>query len=296
MRKLLVVLLLTAGFVSPVHANTPPTIALIDSGVNTKLYPNNIAYEVCVIENTVCPNGKSFMEGEGSANLTRFNNSAINHGNQMLSVMVKVNPNVRVIPIRIVGQTDAGNPYIYSLAGVKSALDWVVANRAKFNISVVSIATGKIFAGCAVPAGLAESVATLKANNVQIVAATGNDRNRTSVHSPACLSDVISVGATDNPHNKSGVAWDSNAKPTIALYSNGNAQTTLYANARWFVTNLDGTTKFTVGTSNATASIASWLILNKKETWDSTYQNLIVSSSGTASNQWLTGRYLLINS
>ena len=297
MRKLLLVLLLITGFISPAHAVSDPTAVLIDSGVNTALYPDNIAYEVCIIENTTCANGKNFMEGKGASQQVSSKNMEINHGEQMLSIMVKVNPSIKVIPIKIVGLTSLGNPILYTLASVKSALDWTVANRVKFNISVVNISQGAIFAGCRVPAGLAEDITALKANNVQVIVATGNDSNRTTMMSPACVPDAISVGATDNPWGGSKpFAWDSKAKPYIARYSNGNTQTTLYANARWFVTNLDGTTKFMVGTSNATASVTSWVLLHKGVDYASTYQNLIASASGTASNEWLSGRYLFINS
>ena len=299
MRKLilgLTVTLLTVGLVSPAHA-VEPTAVLIDSGVNTALFPNNIVYEACFIENTTCPNGKNSMEGAGASQQVNSKNKEVNHGEQMLSIMVTVNPNIKVIPIKIMGVTSLGNPILYTLASVKSALDWTVANRERFNISVVNISQGAIFAGCRVPAGLAEDITSLKANNVQVVVATGNDSNRTTMMSPACLPDAISVGATDNAWSGSQpISWDSNAKPYIARYSNGNTQTTLYANARWFVTNLDGTTKFMVGTSNASASVASWVMLHKGVDYASTYQNLIVGASGTANNEWLSGRYLLINS
>ena len=299
MRKLilgLTVTLLTVGLVSPAHA-VEPTAVLIDSGVNTALFPNNIVYEACFIENTTCPNGKNSMEGVGASQQVPSKNMEVNHGEQMLSIMVAVNPSIKVIPIKIMGVTSLGNPMLYTLASVKSALDWTVANREKFNISVVNISQGAIFAGCRVPAGLAEDIISLKANNVQVIVATGNDSNRTTMMSPACVPDAISVGATDNPWGGSKpISWDSNAKPYIARYSNGNTQTTLYANARWFVTNLDGTTKFMVGTSNASASVASWVMLHKGVDYASTYQNLIVGASGTANNEWLSGRYLLINS
>jgi hypothetical protein len=295
MKRVLILALVLTG-VMPAHAEPTQTIALIDSAVNASLFPNNVVTEVCAIEYTICPNGTHFQEGAGVASLVSTN-AELNHGNEMLSIMTKVNPNVKVIPIRIVGMTDKGNPYIYSLAGVKAALDWVVANRVKYNISVISLSQGKVFPNCGgMPAGMAEEIATLKANNVQLVAATGNDANRTAMFSPACLSDAISVGATDNPALKAGITWNPNATPTIATYSNGNAQTTLYSNARYLVTELNGTTKFMVGTSNSTAAVSAWITLHKGVDWADTYSILTKASTGTASNSQLTGRYLFINS
>ena len=101
--------------------------------------------------------------------------------------------------------------------------------------------------------------------------------------SPACLSNVVSVGATDNPDpGTTGKAWDPNAKPTIATYSNGNAQTTYYTNGRFYTLQPNGSRKFTVGTSNATAAISAWLLSHPNPT------------STVASNQWLTGKYVFI--
>ena len=272
-------------------ADQPQAIAVIDSGVPTALFPN-IIDEVCILEYSNCPNGKPLMDGPGAANIAPSTNTSLTHGTEMLSIISKVNPNAKLIPIRIIGVTAAGNPYIYSNNAVKSALDWVVANRVKYNITVVNISQGKIFAGCAVPAGTAQDIAILKSNNVAVIGAAGNDSNRTAMMSIACLPDVVSIGATDNPDpGSAGKPYDPNAKPYIARYSNGNAQTSFYLNARWFVLQPNGKTKFMVGTSNATAAMSGWWSLNRQATWQDTY-NFMVTSSKTASNEWLTGRFV----
>ena len=192
--------------------------------------------------------------------------------------------------------TTMGNPYIYSLDAVKQGLDWVIANRVKYNIAVVSISQGKVFDNCKVPAGMAAQVATLKAVQVPVISATGNNGNRSAIFSPACLPDVVSVGATDNPWGgMESYAWDPAATPYIARYSNGSPDTDFYANGRWFVTNVDGTTKFMVGTSNATASISGLWLVNRKPSFDATYAG-IAATSTVAKNEWLTGRYVFIYS
>ena len=118
------------------------------------------------------------------------------------------------------------------------------------------------------------------------------DGNRSAIDSIACLPDVISVGATDNPDKGTkGIAYDSKAKPYIARYSNGNAQTSFYLNARMYVLQTSGAQKFTVGTSNATASLAGLWTLNRKSSVADTKATLD-SLATTASNEWLTGKYL----
>lgn len=291
MKKVLLAIALLVGLATPVHADQPQSIAVIDSGVVTSQFPNIIT-EVCILEYSMCPNGKAQMEGVGAANIAPSTNTTLTHGTEMLSIISKVNPNAKLIPIRIVGVTPEGYPYLYSNDAVKLALDWVVANRAKYNITVVNVSQGRIFAGCQVPNGTAQDVATLKANNVAVIGATGNDSNRTAMHSIACLPDVVSVGATDNPDpGSSGKTYDPKAKPYIARYSNGNAQTSFYLNARWVVLQPNGLTKFMVGTSNATAAMSGWWSLNRKATWQDTY-NYMVSTSTPASNEWLTGKYV----
>lgn len=235
------------------------------------------------------------MEGEGAATLPLTKDKTFNHGTQMASVALAVNPTAKIIPIRIVGMLPTGSPTLYSLTDVQNALNWIVANRVKYNIAVVSLAQGAIFAGCKVPANMAASIATLKAANVPVVTAVGNDGNRTAVFSPACLTDTVAVGATDNPDpGVTGIAWDKKAVPYIARYSNGaQGQTDFFTNARWYATMLDGSTKFTVGTSNATAAMAGWWLLNRKATFDETF-NTIMATTTDIKNEFQNGKYVTI--
>lgn len=285
MKRVIVLLAVLFGFIAfPAQADTAPAIAVIDTGTNTALFQNNIVAEYCVVEFTTCPNGKPTMEGAGAANLPATTYTQFDHGTQLISIMLKVNPSAKIVPIRIVGMNKNGSPALYSNQSVKMALDWVVANADKYNIKVVNVAQGGIFTGCKVPAGTAENVSALKAKGISVIAATGNNSNRTAMNSIACLPEVISVGATDNPNpGIGGIAWDPTAKPYIARYSNGTPQTSYYTNGRWYVTNLNGTTKFMVGTSNATAAMSALWLTNPSPV-----------TTLTASNEWLTGKYVFI--
>jgi hypothetical protein len=185
--------------VVPVQAETPPAVVVIDTGTNTSLFKDSIAYEVCLVTSFRCPNGKMTMEGTGAANIPVTTNKALNHGTQMVSLVLRFNPTAKIIPIRIVGISPSGTPGFYTMDDVQNALNWVVANRVKHNIAVVNLAQGAVFTGCKVPAGMAANIATLKAANVPLITAVGNNSNRKDVFSPACLPDAVSVGATDNP-------------------------------------------------------------------------------------------------
>ena len=270
-----------------------PSVAIIDSGINTALF-TNITTEVCILEYSMCPNGKPQSEGPGAANTGITTNLTLTHGTEMASIINRVNPTIKIIPIRIIGITSNGNPFIYSNNAVKSALDWVVANRAKYNIVAVNVSQGKIFPNCGVPAGTQADVDALKAANVAVIAASGNDSNRTYMMSIACLPNVISIGATDNPDpGVSGKTYDPTAKPYIARYSNGNSLTSFYLNARWNTLQPNGGIKFRVGTSTATAAFTGWWTINYKGSYQSTY-DYIASTATTASNEWLSGKYIFV--
>ena len=300
MKKLIAVALVIAGVFGaqvPVHAADPaPSIVVIDTGTDPALFPGKIVAEACFLEYYTCANGKSTMEGPGASYIAPTTNKDLTHGTQMLSIIAKVDPAANLIPIKIVERTAAGNPMLYTLASVKQALDWVIANRVKYNIAVVSLSQGGIKAGCRVPDGMVAQFATLKALNVPVVVSIGNNSSKTDSNAPACIPDAVAVGGTDNPWGGiQPIAWDSKAKPYIARYNNVSPFVDFYANARWFTTNRDGSKKFIVGTSAATASVAGWWLLNRKESFDATYKYLS-DNAGVASNEWFTGKYIFIDS
>ena len=277
------------GGVTPVLAADTPVVAVVDVGANTSLF-SNIVTEVCIVEMLACPNGKNFMEGKGAADTGVPKNKSIDHGTNVLSIINKVNPNVGLIPIRIVATTSAGNPGLYTNFAVKRAIEWVAVNQQKYNIVAVSVSQGKIFPNCGVPSGITELIAGLKAKNIPVIAAAGNNSDWNQMMSIACLADVISIGATDNPDpGISGIPYCKTCTPTIARYSNGNPA--YYLNARWYVTQGDGSTKFTVGTSNATSAFVGYWTLNYQGSIASTlsYFDSIASkaSSGLRSGKFL---------
>ena len=300
MKKIVALLLVIAGVVGvqpPLHAaDIAPSIVVIDTGTDPALFPGKIVAEACFLEYYTCANGQSTMEGAGASYIAPTTNKDLIHGTQMLSIIAKVNPAANLIPIKIVERTKSGNPTLYTLASVKMALDWVIANRVKYNIAVVSLSQGGIKAGCRVPDGMVAQFATLKAVNVPIVVSIGNNSSKTDSNAPACIPDAVAVGGTDNPTPTSQpITWDPKAKPYIARYNNVSSAVDFYANARWVVTNRDGSKKFIVGTSAATASVAGWWLLNRKESFDATYKYLS-DNAGVASNEWFTGKYIFIDS
>lgn len=288
MRKLLALVLLLVGVSFPAQANTP-TVAIIDVGFNASLFPNNVVAEVCIVSNAACPNGQRFQEGAGAASVPANALPAFAHGTTMLSILTSVNPDAKVVLVRVLGMNTNGRAGAYTIDDITKALVWIVNNSSRLNIKAVSVSQGRVNAPCRATSELTGAVSSLKKQEVAVIASTGNEKNRTNIAVPACIDDVVSVGATDNP--LAGSAWDKTATPTIALYSNGNASTDFFTNGRFFHTAQNGSRQFAVGTSNATAAFAGWWMKNLKSTITETYSSITTT---TASNQWLTGRYVFI--
>jgi hypothetical protein len=261
----------------PVQAESPASIVVIDSGTNIDLFKKNIVYEVCIVSEFNCPNGKKFMEGTGAADIPVSTNKILGHGTRMLSVIVQVNPLAKIIPIRIVGIDSKGNPGNYYTDDIDSALKWVTKNQKKYNISIVNISQGNTFNTCDVSTTFKKQVNLLKELNVPVIAAAGNDGNKKPVFTPACWKDVVSVGAVTS-------------NGTIQTYSNANGKVDVYIPDNYTSIMLDNSTKTIIGTSNSTAALSAWWLLNKRQSVKETYDYLL-SLTKPASNYLVKGTY-----
>jgi hypothetical protein len=260
-KSLILALVLLVLQVVPVQADSLDSIAVIDSGTNTELFKDNILYEVCIVSEFTCPNGKKFMEGEGAANIPVSNDKVLSHGTQMLSIITQVNPKAKVILIRIVGIDPKEKPADYYTEDIDKALIWITKNQKKYNISVVSLSQGNTFKTCDVSNTFKKQVSLLKKVNVPVIAAAGNDGNKKPVWTPACWKEVVSVG-TLYPNGE--------AKP----YSNAVGKVDFYLLDEYNVTTLDRSIKKTIGTSNSTAALSSFWLIYKQETYSKTYNFL----------------------
>ena len=283
MKKLiaLIALLLTASLVTPASANTNKTLVIIDSGINSQLpwVKSILVEEACFIEFGRCPNGQASMVGPGAASLNGTDgvtDRSFNHGTQMASVAYAVNPNVKLIMIRIVGRSDKGFANSYTTRAVTQALDWVAANTSKYNIGAVSISLGRTYteAACPIESPLQQRVIELKQANVAVFTASGNKSLHDRVDYPACIPEMITVGATDRRYAVRGVTgW---VYPIMANSNGNGSQVDVFALGRYTTTLLNGTTTVSLGTSNATAAVASrWTQLASGGlTYDSVWSNM----------------------
>lgn len=194
-----------------------PTIAILDTALDTSLpiFKDRILFEACVTEWSSCPNGLSEMEGPNSAFLPAsvIAKNGFDHGTQMASLAVSVNPNVKIVFVRIIGANKDGFRQSSSEKTVYMALDWVLRNKDRLNIQAVSMSQGHHVLGAAgtdycpktpITEGKIKSLADA---GIPVFLSAGNNRDYSRIDWPACIPSAIAMGATMPAE-------------TIAIYSN----------------------------------------------------------------------------
>jgi hypothetical protein len=218
------------------HANiknktvSVPTLAILDTALDTSIpsIKEKLVYEVCILEWTTCPNGKSFMEGTGSSHLPieSITKNGFDHGTQMASAAINANPNMKIVFVRIIGQNINNDRQITSEATVYNALNWVFANKDKFNIQAVSMSQGM---GNLTPSSnycpstpiTQQSIKNLLSMGVPTFVPIGNSRNYKMIDWPSCIPESFAIGAG----SKNGIELYNNYDPLlIDFFSNGNVK------------------------------------------------------------------------
>jgi len=237
------------------------SLVIIDSGINTDLpwAKNAVIDEACFVEFHRCPNGFSQMIGTGASKMTPAMTTAgsLSHGTQMASVAVAVDPNVKIVSIRITGMTPKGVPTPYSGKAISWALDYVEANKARLNVGAVSISLGNSYRSttCPIVGNLQKQITNLTASGVPVAIAVGNGGS-TKIDYPACIPQAIAVGATEDRYAMKEVSgW---VYPIMAI-SNHNSEVDYFVNGKYTVSDLSDNKKVSFGTSNSTVAFATYL-------------------------------------
>jgi len=211
MKKLFIVALLAVlslMAVEPAHAEDQKVLAIIDTAVDSNKIPS-VIYEACFTDSLsmACPNKQKFMEGKGAANSPVWPTSMLHglyHGHNVTQSALAVNPNLKVVFVRISGITANGG-FSNQPSSLVNAIKWVSDNASKYSIDAVSISQSSIsannLAACTTNTLAIASVSSLNKQNIPVFAATGNDGSLKSVGFPACVSGVIGVGALDTKVN-----------------------------------------------------------------------------------------------
>lgn len=210
MNKKIITAILALVLIAPatthaVEAPKPATLAIVDTAVDTSLpaFAGKIVHEVCILEWNSCPNGKSFMEGPGSATLPLniISRNGFDHGTQMVSAAIAANPNLNIVFVRIIGNTANGSRQIANEVTFINAMNWVLNNKDKFNIKAVSMAQGhhnmpKTANYCPNTPNTEAAIGSLLSAGIPVFLPAGNLRDMTRVSWPSCIPSAFSISAS----------------------------------------------------------------------------------------------------
>ena len=170
----------------------------------------------------------------------------------MARTAIAAYPDVKLILIRVIGQSSSGARLSTSESVVTKVLAWANKNAKTFNIGAVAISQGSNKVGtnarrCISSPATDKEVAGLKAKGIYSFFPSGNEGKSDLINWPACINDAVAVGALDK---KGEIASFSNYAlgqvdvyepgymidtETINTYGsdNGTSLSTQYAAGRW---------------------------------------------------------------
>lgn len=256
-----------------------PNLVIIDTGFDTSIpvIHDSTVLEVCILDWSMCPNGTSTQEGPGSATISSASSlaSGIAHGTQMASIAVDVNPQQKLILIRLVAYNARGQRMTVFDSTVAQTFRWILKKREELNIGAVAMAQGHhgLLAGksyCPRSVELEKMITELKLSNVPVFFPAGNAGDKTRIDWPACIPAAIAVGAAD-------------ADRAIAKYSNYDRNLVdFYAPGTVQVLNPGGARTSTSGTSASTiVAAAQWLlVLSENPTLSFSQVSQVLRDSG----------------
>ena len=194
----------------------PKVLVIADTGFSDSdsVIAEHTIYQLCIMDWYACPNGTNFQESGTAAMLTpmQLKQTGFNHGSKMARAAIAAYPDVKLILIRVIGQSSSGNRLSTSESVVTKVLAWANKNAKVFNIGAVAISQGSNKTGtnarrCLSSPGTDNEIASVKAKGIYSFFPAGNEGKSDHVNWPACISDAVAVGALD-------------AKGAIASYSN----------------------------------------------------------------------------
>ena len=207
-------------------------VAILDSGIDTD-HPDladAVVHQACFGNPDgpagvgFCPDGSDRQVGPGAAE------DDAGHGTFVAGIVASngivsapgVAPAASIVAIKVTDNCSLSGCF-YAFSEIVAALDYIITNNATLKVQAInmSFSTSMLFAGAcdnatAFTMAGAAAINALRSMGVIAFAASGNAGSGTMMGAPACLSNVVSVGATNNAD-------------VVAAFSNSNATTDIFA-------------------------------------------------------------------
>ncbi|MHA7837539.1 MAG: S8 family peptidase [bacterium] len=245
-------------------------IALLDTGVDAShpMLAGRVIEEACFSRTGDCPNGEREMFGPGAGAACSVAGCA--HGTRVAGVaagddeglgLTGVAPGASLISVQVFSEVD-GSPGAFT-SDLLAGLQHVLSLTAFYDVAVVNLSLGSELQGseasCDEAGGAQrEAIGLLRDAGVATVAAAGNGSRSDALAMPACLSNVIAVGASTELDE---IAAFSNSADFLSLLAPGESIETA---------NLGGGTAVASGTSLAAAHVSGAIAALREETPEAT--------------------------
>ena len=137
-------------------------------------------------------------------------------------------PDANIVGVKALFDTGTG-----STIDVAAGIDWCVSNKEEYNISIISMSLGtqETFTTACTNSfwGIREQISRALAQNITVLAASGNNGFSNAITAPACIPGVIPVGSTTKNDQ---ISFFSNLNNLVTLLAPGSSiQSTLPSSA-----------------------------------------------------------------
>ncbi|MBZ0281672.1 MAG: S8 family serine peptidase [Anaerolineae bacterium] len=172
-------------------------VAVLDTGVDHPDLVSSIVAQQCFTDGDC-----DILQPGDTVNQSSSARDHDGHGTHVTGIITAaggIAPDSEIIAVRVLGNDGSGWTSDW-IAG----LDWIIQNQAALQVDIINMSLGSSDLivgvcdgafGAVFPAGV-QAINQLTASGVAIFASSGNQGALNAIEAPACLSNVIAVGAT----------------------------------------------------------------------------------------------------